>query len=347
MSPTKTADETLLRHLRAGKHSAFERLYRDYHGPIYNVCARMLGSREEAEDVTQEVFIKAFRKLPGEEVHALRPWLFKVATNVCLNQLRVRRGGADAEPITEIPAKVDAFHQAQTVAYVEQTLAQLNDRYRAALVLKDLQGLASQEIGDVLEVSPGTADVLVHRARAAFKRTFAKVAGETPAPADLGLVLAPLAVPGALQAMPHLVHLALPTGGALAKLTAALTSKVAIGAAAAGLLIGGGVALDRLVVQPPHHSARASVAAPGKSATIPVRYISDHAHDGAAPLERWAGHGCPSGEASCAPDHTASHDATEHAGSTHGTAEHTSATAARRATWPPASRPQRRPTTHR
>jgi RNA polymerase sigma-70 factor (ECF subfamily) len=323
MSPATRADESLLRNLRAGKRSAFERLYGDYHAPLYNLCARMLGDREEAEDVTQEVFIKAFRKLPGEEVRALRPWLYRVATNACLNQLRSRKGGSgDGDLIEAIPARVDGFEQAQTVAYVERTLAQLSDRYRAALVLKDLQGLPSQEIADVLELPRGGADVLVHRARAAFRRVFVQVAGERPAPANLGLVLAPLAVPAALRAMPPLVHIAA-SSGLLAKLSAAFTSKLVLGAAAATLVVGGGIAADRLMTNSPDHLAGAA-GTPVAAATSapPSRHVPYHMARLDSVVQHWAGHGCPPGE-SC--HGTSTHDlddAGEHVGSTHDATAH-------------------------
>ncbi len=178
--------------------------------------------------------------------------------------------------LDEMPARVDTFEQSQTVALVEESLGQLNERYRTALVLKDLHGLPPEEIADVMEISRPNADVLVHRARASFKTVFAKLAGDVPAPASLGLVLAPLTVPAVLHAMPPLPHLgtAAPHGGhaaphvaphsaphvaphavphpgpalnvphgagLLAKLGAALTTKAAITAAAATVIVGGAV----------------------------------------------------------------------------------------------------------
>ena len=212
-SPPAT-DPDLVRGLRAGRRDAFERLYGEYHAPIYNLCARVLGDREEAKDVTQEVFIKAFDQLPAADAESfgLRPWLYRVATNACFNQLRSRRkldGGGDAG-LEQAASGVDEFERAQTVALVEQSLGEMNERYRTALVLKDLQGLPPEEIAEVMEVSRANADVLVHRARASFKTVFAKLAGsDAAAPAALGLVLLPLSVPAALQAMPPLpAHLA-------------------------------------------------------------------------------------------------------------------------------------------
>ena len=150
MTP-RNAEAPLIDALRAGSPDAFGRLYADYHAPIYNLCARILGDREEAKDLTQEVFLKAFTDLPepGRKLK-LRPWLYKVATNACFNQLRSRRrnDGGDAM-VEELPSRVDAFEQARTVALVEASLGELNDRYRTALVLKDLQGLPPEEIAEV------------------------------------------------------------------------------------------------------------------------------------------------------------------------------------------------------
>ncbi len=325
-----TADESLVRDLRCGRHAAFERLYGTYRAPIYNLCARIIGDREEAQDVTQEVFIKAFSKVPTEDDLALRPWLYRVATNACLNHLRSRgRSGGDGLEVEEIAAPVDGFAQSQTVSDVEETLQRLNERYRTALVLKDLHGLPSAEIASVLELPRGSTDVLVHRARSAFKRVFAEVSGGgAPAPASLGLVLGPLAVPAALHLMPPVPHAAVappaphapvappvhplpplgdPSAGLLAKLSTALGSKVAIAAIAAGLVAGGGLTAEQLVSHA--HRLSAPPTAQAASTATATTFASHQAasHDR---REHWARHGCPSGDASCSADHAGSgHDA--------------------------------------
>jgi len=334
MSTPPATDPELVRGLRAGRRDAFERLYREYHVPIYNLCARVLGDREEAKDVTQEVFIKAFDQLPAADAESfgLRPWLYRVATNACFNQLRSRRklGGAGDAGLVQVASRVDEFERAQTVALVEQSLGEMNERYRTALVLKDLQGLPPAEIAEVMEISRPTADVLVHRARASFKSVFARLAGEdAAAPAALGLVLLPLSVPAALQAMPPLpAHLAPvhapphpgissaagPAGaGLLTKIGAAVTTKAAIGAAAAAVVIGGGVVAVKEVRRSGPPAASAAVSAPTSSAA------AGSGHDG-----HWAGHGVPMG----ARGHDAHHaePAGHHAGDHSGSASHHSAT---------------------
>ena len=281
MTSHHSSDESLVDDLRAGRPEAFRRLYDEQHPAIYNLCARILGDREEAKDVTQETFITAFSNPPAADPSLkLRAWLYRVATNACFNQLRARKqiGGGDGM-VGEIPAPVDEFARAETAAAVEQTLGQMNERYRTALVLKDLHGLPPEEIATVMEVSRPTADVLVHRARASFKTAFAKLGGDVPAPANLGLALAPLAVPAALHIMPPLPHVALPahpvpphlahlaqqphTGGLLNKLATAATAKIAIGAAAVTLAVGGGVIAVRDVERSHRPQGSACSAAGG------------------------------------------------------------------------------------
>ena len=341
MSSPPATDPDLVRGLRAGRRDAFERLYGEYHAPIYNLCARVLGDREEAKDVTQEVFIKAFDQLPAAEAESFgpRPWLYRVATNACFNTLRSRRqldGGGDAG-LAQVAAGVDEFERAQTVALVEQSLSEMNERYRTALVLKDLQGLPPEEIAEVMEVSRPAADVLVHRARASFKTVFAKLAGaDAAAPAALGLVLLPLSVPAALQAMPPLAHLAPvhalphpgipasagPAGaGLLTKIGAALTTKAAITAAAAAVVIGGGVVAVKEVRHSGPPAASAAVSAP--SAGAGSQFTS--ATSGGGRDARWAGHGDPMG----AHSHDGAHHAESgghHAGDHSGSGSHDSAT---------------------
>ena len=273
------SDQALVDGLRTGDHAAFARVYADYHPAIFNLCARILGDREEAKDVTQDVFITAFSRPPADDRGGatLRPWLYRVATNACFNHLRARKPlGGDPAAIDAAAAPVDEFERAQTAALVELSLGEMNERYRTALVLKDLHGLPATEIAEVMAVSRPAADVLVHRARAAFKAAFGKLGGDPgAAPANLGVVLAPLSVPAALQAMPSLpiplgaVPHATPLpdlsssvgpagAGLLTKIGAALSTKVGITAAAATLAVGGGAAVYKADARDDH---RASTAA--------------------------------------------------------------------------------------
>ena len=94
MSASPPTDLELVRGLHARDRKALARVYSEYNAAIYNLCARILVDREEAKDVTQEVFLKAFASPPAatDDVR-LRPWLFRVATNTCLNLIRSRTAG--------------------------------------------------------------------------------------------------------------------------------------------------------------------------------------------------------------------------------------------------------------
>ena len=178
--PVALDDDALMAGLRAGRREAFSGVYAKYHASIYNLCARLVRDREEAKDLTQDVFVKAFRHLPEHDGEmSLRPWLYRVATNVCRDHVRRRTKEASAVEagggLIELAARPDSFEQSQTAALVEEALGQLNERYRAALVLKDLHGFASDELAEVLEVPRASVDLVVHRARAAFRRSFAAV----------------------------------------------------------------------------------------------------------------------------------------------------------------------------
>jgi RNA polymerase sigma-70 factor (ECF subfamily) len=347
MPATPPTDLELVRGLHARDRKALARVYGDHHAAIYNLCARILGDREEAKDVTQEVFLKALERppKPTEDVR-LRPWLFRVATNTCLNLVRARRPGAGGDP-DMMEAARDPYEQARSAALIEGSLAAINERYRAALVLKDLHGLDGRELADVLEVSRPAADVLVHRARASFRRAFTRLAGEDAvAPANLAVALPTLAVPAALQALPlGLAQLAsasgagtaaasgaAPAAGLLTKLAAALTSKAVVVAAGAALVAGGGVAVVELAGEraAPAPAARSPLPSKARDAdaaldvptardawTAHLRAVHERTGDhhsghesGHHGARHDAGHGAGHGAG-----HHASHGAADHAGS--------------------------------
>ena len=312
MKPAPT-DLELVRGLQTRSAAAFSRVYADHHAGIYNLCARILDDREEARDVTQDVFIKAFSSPPAPvgEVK-LRAWLYRVATNACLNIVRGRRPGGGLAEADKVPAPGDAYEQAQSAALIEQSLGSLNARYRAALVLKDLHGLGGDELAEVLEVSRPAADVLVHRARASFKKAFAGLAGEgSVAPANLALALPALSVPAALQVLPPLPaalappHAAAPGPapigpagpgldpssivgppgtGLLAKLAAAAGTKAAIVAGGTAIIAGGAaiIAGGGLAIRESRHGGvAAGRSGPAAALAAPASHESGGAHHGA------------------------------------------------------------------
>ena len=158
---------------RKGDLAAFETIYRTHSGRLYSVACRMLGNPADAEDMLQEIFLAAHRKLDtfrGES--ALGTWLFRLATNLCLDHLRSRaaRAAQVTAALDDEPALADTGSRKlgeRTVAKMdlERALAKLPEGCRTAFVLHDVEGLEHREVADMLGIAEGTSKSQVHKAR--------------------------------------------------------------------------------------------------------------------------------------------------------------------------------------
>jgi RNA polymerase sigma-70 factor (ECF subfamily) len=163
----------LVARCRQGDLMAFEELYRTYSGRLFSVACRMLGNTADAEDLLQEIFLTAHRKLEsfrGES--SLGTWLYRLATNQCLDHLRSRaaRAGNVTDALDDDPTLADASSRSlaeRTVTKMdlERALARLPEGCRAAFVLHDIEGLEHREVADVLGIAEGTSKSQVHKAR--------------------------------------------------------------------------------------------------------------------------------------------------------------------------------------
>jgi RNA polymerase sigma-70 factor (ECF subfamily) len=155
----------------AGDEEAFVTLYRTYRDRVFNYTRRLLGSRAEAEEATQETFLKLYaarrRYVPRSRFST---FLFRIATNHCFNQLdrkerRLVDRGADAAelPLGVRPDTEAARHQLG--AELRAALAKLPERQAAAIILAHYEGMSYREIGEALEVSENAVKSLVFRAR--------------------------------------------------------------------------------------------------------------------------------------------------------------------------------------
>ena len=168
-----SGEQTLVERCRAGDLGAFEELYRAHAGRLYSVALRMLGNPADAEDLLQEIFLAAHRKLDtfrGES--ALGTWLYRLATNLCLDHLRSRAGRSrqvtdsldDERGLFDLSSSTLA-EQTVTKMDLERALGQLPEGCRAAFVLHDIEGLEHREIAEILGVAEGTSKSQVHKAR--------------------------------------------------------------------------------------------------------------------------------------------------------------------------------------
>jgi RNA polymerase sigma factor (sigma-70 family) len=173
------ADEELARAARRGDRAAFEALVRRYRHGITLFVRTLLPRWEDAEDLAQETFVRAYRGLPGYEPRGhFRSWLFGIAANVCREHHRTQRRHAvvvtGSEPIEALAAREEdpIAHSALRTA-VRQAIARLPVLYRAPVVLHHLEEFAVAEVAAILGRSPSAIKVQLWRARALLARELA------------------------------------------------------------------------------------------------------------------------------------------------------------------------------
>jgi RNA polymerase sigma-70 factor (ECF subfamily) len=169
---------------RHGDAAAFTEVYRDYEATVYNLALRMAGDPFDAADLTQEVFLRVYRHLGKfRGGSSLKTWVFRVALNHCRSRLGRRRPPGRSlddpdEPAARELADPGRGPEAQALANdaarrVEAALARLPLPFREAVVLRDLEGLAYEEIAAVLGTRVGTVRSRIARGRERLRRELA------------------------------------------------------------------------------------------------------------------------------------------------------------------------------
>lgn len=148
---------------------------------VYRLALRLTGNRHDAEDLTQEVFVRVFRSLHTYSPGTFEGWLHRITTNLFLDQARrkqrIRFDALSDERAARLPsaaAAPDSAYDDRTFdADVEDALAALPPDFRAAVVLCDVEGLSYEEIADILDAKLGTVRSRIHRGRAMLRRALA------------------------------------------------------------------------------------------------------------------------------------------------------------------------------
>jgi RNA polymerase sigma-70 factor (ECF subfamily) len=174
----RPADEAqLVDRLRQGDPRAFEELVIAYQHRVFGVALRMLGSRAEAEEAAQEVFLRAHRAIADFRGDAkLSTWLYAIASRLCMNRLasgerRLLREGEEtlARIPSGHPSPADELERSERDAALHRAIAELSDERRMVVVLRDLEGLSYEEIASALDLELGTVRSRLHRARMDLK----------------------------------------------------------------------------------------------------------------------------------------------------------------------------------
>lgn len=190
---------SLVDRCRTGDGAAFRELVVHYQDRVLNICWRVCGNRSEAEDLTQETFVKAFTSLDLFDGRAaFYTWLFRIAVNTSISARRK----ASRRPTVSLDGAVntdhgsrptsagerlaadeagpsEAAHSAETREAVRIALAALDKQQRAVVVLRDMESLSYEEIAEILQVPAGTVKSRLHRARLALRDHLSPILGMT------------------------------------------------------------------------------------------------------------------------------------------------------------------------
>ena len=171
---------------QAGEPPAFQSIVEAHQALVFNVCLRMLGDWHEAQDLTQDVFFKAYKALPQLRGEAkVSTWLYRIAVNLCLNHQRRRkrerwlsldwlfeRGGAHAAGVPAVEATpATALAQQEKEGLVQAAIRSLPEKQSVALVLSVYERLSYQEIAAVMGCSVASVESRLHRAKENLAKT--------------------------------------------------------------------------------------------------------------------------------------------------------------------------------
>lgn len=181
------ADIELVKQTLQGNEEGFEKLVKRYQDKVYTLCYRYSGNDEDAYDLAQEAFIKAYRSLGTFKGSSrFSTWLYRITTNVCLDEIRRKKRriqvqsldqpveGADGEMariVLDDNLPIDAlYEQQEQVQYIQSLLMQMKPEHRMVLLLKDIMEFSYEEIAQMLNISSGTIKSRLSRARDLLRR---------------------------------------------------------------------------------------------------------------------------------------------------------------------------------
>jgi RNA polymerase sigma-70 factor (ECF subfamily) len=195
--PAPASDEALLARLRSGAPGAFEQLVRAHGGRLLAVSRRLLGSEEDARDAVQEAFMNAFRSIDRFEGGSLlSTWLHRIVVNVSLMKLRRRKRKPEESLDHLLPAFrtdghfIDRFDSGdepadqrlareEEQAAVRAAIDDLPGHYRTILLLRDIEGVSTQDVAEQLGITPNAVKLRLHRARQALRTLVAPRLGRS------------------------------------------------------------------------------------------------------------------------------------------------------------------------
>jgi RNA polymerase sigma-70 factor (ECF subfamily) len=182
----KINDTYILDHFKNGDTSVFKDIVIAYQDSIYNLCVYMIGDPANAEDVTQEVFLKAYQKLKSFTPNAtIYTWLYRIAVNTCIDYKRKTSFESifkhqysediiENEIATPSESKEETTDSEQLGFALKRAINKLSEKLKAVVILYEMDGLSYEEIAEALDISIGTVKSRLSRARKELKRYMKK-----------------------------------------------------------------------------------------------------------------------------------------------------------------------------
>ena len=168
------SDDRLVNRAKNGDERAFAAIYDRYHQDLFRYCQAILGNSQDAQDALQNTMVKALRGLPGEQRDIkLKPWLYRVAHNEAIELLRRRRQVVQFDPETALAIEAGPHQCAEAherLRLLISDLAELPERQRSALVMRELSDLSFEEISATLGTTPAVARQTIYEARTNIQR---------------------------------------------------------------------------------------------------------------------------------------------------------------------------------
>ena len=184
-------DDSLIRRAAAQDAAAFEQLMLLHQKPVYNICWRMAGNAEDALDLSQEVFLKAYRNIGNfDERSQFSTWIYRITANTCIDEIRKRKGRQSFSLEEELEGEEGSMQRQvadagetpeesmlreEQKSEILQALESLSPEHKVAVILRDIKGLSYEEIAEILELTLGTVKSRISRGRNQLKQEILKL----------------------------------------------------------------------------------------------------------------------------------------------------------------------------
>jgi len=175
----KATDEDVVRDCLEGGRHAFEELLNRYEKTVFNLALRMAGDRDDARDITQNVFTRVFEGLPGFDFrHRFYSWLYRIAVNESMRFLEQRRRTwpVDESLASGLPGPEECASGRELVVAVQRALHGMNPDHKSVIVLKHYLRLSYREIAEILQIPEKTVKSRLFTARQLLRKTLSGVA---------------------------------------------------------------------------------------------------------------------------------------------------------------------------